>query len=1113
MQATRKTAFRPNEDDLYEMCLSALRRAWLCPFSKPLETEGSLDSLSQGKEPQAFEHLRSWFNCRPSHLPWLISLLGNRLRGWQRDRLYTRMGDEDDRLRRDPGRLGLSSTETRALAMELAQRDSQREYGDIHKHLLEIADSKERQEQRPLLSETDTRNGFMPDLLTINEQGGRNVIFASPLYQIPDGRIGKLYSDWQKRTTSEFRKSWQTVERLIGRDLGGEIPFLVLPLAGLIEMVIDGGSIGLAHWFTLWLKMQNRSLPFPVAMTGRVGNDGSVAAVGSIRDKILVALQKDYRFVFIPEENRKDCADLLQNRRVRTVSQIRDLQDWYHLSDPLARATREIETIHLGNRSPRHLNRIPEPEVWLRRVLASGAWETQWDRSRKLITGRRRGGRPTAWVTWLTFLRARLQDLSDDLAPNADPRLWCEWVAASVPEAVGTAFLPLLMSWFLDHREGSFDSIYYRLLDRIFDHDSDHQLAMRLGKPVFERGEKGVWANGDFRRRFPLLLWSQLNEPIKAVDVLLSLPHPLPEERQWLDHFLQALDSKGFSPETYAASSVDHRSRFRRQVRSLLRDVIRNVMPEWVPTFTEQVSFDERIALLWRCRYRMRKARHPLFRVLDEHLHAHCRAGQSDAHGVVKAPLNQFPAIRAMLGAPAPHRKRIDELVRAINTTRKESGRNTLERLEKAMEAESRRHAKSGAKSVVEGNEAGMEPGKPSKEASSSRSPLGLGLHRIPPAIKEPGNRWAVLSAISFGTRRSLFGEMRPETDESSRSGVGDKLGQRGPPPLDEIAASEWAFLCNPALEMARGLLRCHRAGPVPPAAFDRWYKRLLEWSQIQGELPGTALNHGILYHWLGRLLGAFGFPPPGAESRPRFVLPLLAGYLFERPDAGENVGHLVEQAERLLPKMTWRECLWLRCFSPAVFSGWKGGLRKLVENQTVKLAGLRASSADRQADQAVTLALISWTRWSEALDDAKLEAACRTEARAFEEEFATPETNRTIIQAILPLLKLWNQEPSRLLPSFARLIDRLGRNAGFPLLACAYFSALRPWEACRRPGTPFQKPFSDRLWSSGYERTLFQTILIVERRLRGERNLLRRDLLTSVFDLPNSFFGLELLG
>ncbi|WP_394000499.1 endopeptidase La [Luteimonas sp. WGS1318] len=75
----------------------------------------------------------------------------------------------------------------------------------------------------------------------------------------------------------------------------------------------DGPSAGIAMATTLVSLLTKIPVRADVAMTGEITLRGRVTAIGGLKEKLLAALRGGIRTVIIPEENRKDLADIPKN--------------------------------------------------------------------------------------------------------------------------------------------------------------------------------------------------------------------------------------------------------------------------------------------------------------------------------------------------------------------------------------------------------------------------------------------------------------------------------------------------------------------------------------------------------------------------------------------------------------------------------------------------------------------------------------------------------------------------------------------------------------------------------------------------------------------------------
>ena len=72
----------------------------------------------------------------------------------------------------------------------------------------------------------------------------------------------------------------------------------------------DGPSAGIAMATALVSTLTKIPVRADVAMTGEITLRGRVLPIGGLKEKLLAALRGGIRTVIIPEENRKDLADL-----------------------------------------------------------------------------------------------------------------------------------------------------------------------------------------------------------------------------------------------------------------------------------------------------------------------------------------------------------------------------------------------------------------------------------------------------------------------------------------------------------------------------------------------------------------------------------------------------------------------------------------------------------------------------------------------------------------------------------------------------------------------------------------------------------------------------------
>lgn len=69
---------------------------------------------------------------------------------------------------------------------------------------------------------------------------------------------------------------------------------------------INGSSVGLTYATYYYLKLNNKTLKDPVAMTGTIDDSGNVGPIEGIREKIIGAHKAKVKYVFVPDENYAD---------------------------------------------------------------------------------------------------------------------------------------------------------------------------------------------------------------------------------------------------------------------------------------------------------------------------------------------------------------------------------------------------------------------------------------------------------------------------------------------------------------------------------------------------------------------------------------------------------------------------------------------------------------------------------------------------------------------------------------------------------------------------------------------------------------------------------------
>ena len=72
----------------------------------------------------------------------------------------------------------------------------------------------------------------------------------------------------------------------------------------------DGPSAGIAMATTLVSMLTKIPVRHDVAMTGEITLRGRVSAIGGLKEKLLAAMRGGIKTVIIPDENKKDLADI-----------------------------------------------------------------------------------------------------------------------------------------------------------------------------------------------------------------------------------------------------------------------------------------------------------------------------------------------------------------------------------------------------------------------------------------------------------------------------------------------------------------------------------------------------------------------------------------------------------------------------------------------------------------------------------------------------------------------------------------------------------------------------------------------------------------------------------
>jgi ATP-dependent Lon protease len=93
----------------------------------------------------------------------------------------------------------------------------------------------------------------------------------------------------------------------------------------------DGPSAGIAMATALVSMLTKNPVKADVAMTGEITLRGKVLGIGGLKEKLLAALRGGIRTVIIPDENKKDLADLpkavAQGMKIVTAKWIDEVLD------------------------------------------------------------------------------------------------------------------------------------------------------------------------------------------------------------------------------------------------------------------------------------------------------------------------------------------------------------------------------------------------------------------------------------------------------------------------------------------------------------------------------------------------------------------------------------------------------------------------------------------------------------------------------------------------------------------------------------------------------------------------------------------------------------------
>ena len=93
----------------------------------------------------------------------------------------------------------------------------------------------------------------------------------------------------------------------------------------------DGPSAGITMATAMLSAFTEKPVDHLIAMTGEINLRGKVMPIGGLKEKLLAANMAGIKRVLIPEENRKDLAELsaeiIGDMEVRPVSEMREVLD------------------------------------------------------------------------------------------------------------------------------------------------------------------------------------------------------------------------------------------------------------------------------------------------------------------------------------------------------------------------------------------------------------------------------------------------------------------------------------------------------------------------------------------------------------------------------------------------------------------------------------------------------------------------------------------------------------------------------------------------------------------------------------------------------------------
>jgi ATP-dependent Lon protease len=131
----------------------------------------------------------------------------------------------------------------------------------------------------------------------------------------------------------------------------------------------DGPSAGIAMATALVSVLTKVPVRADVAMTGEITLRGRVLPIGGLKEKLLAALRGGIRTVIVPEENRKDLADIprgvtqgLKIVPVRWIDEVLDLALERPIAAPAAAGEPDLP-VRAEDEQVRTQQDVKEPDV------------------------------------------------------------------------------------------------------------------------------------------------------------------------------------------------------------------------------------------------------------------------------------------------------------------------------------------------------------------------------------------------------------------------------------------------------------------------------------------------------------------------------------------------------------------------------------------------------------------------------------------------------------------------------------------------------------------------------------------------------------------------------